>query len=184
MTGTHSYTQPDVYTIVLTITDDSGNTGTSVYQFVVVFDPDEGFVTGGGWIESPLGAYRANTSLTGPANYGFVSKYKRGAMMPTGQTQFRFKMGDLNFHSTSYDWLVLNRHSGRAQFKGQGEINGEDGFHFMIWAQDGGLNGNETDTFRIKLWLENADGSETVVYDNGLDRAIAGGSIVIHSGRE
>ena len=74
---------------------------------VVVYDPEGGFVTGGGWVDSPQGAYVPDPSLTGKATFGFVSKYKKGASVPTGQTEFQFKAGDLNFHSTSYDWPLV-----------------------------------------------------------------------------
>ena len=56
-------------------------------QFIVVYDPTGGFVTGGGWIDSPAGAYAANLSLTGKANFGFVSKYQKGANKPTGESR-------------------------------------------------------------------------------------------------
>ena len=45
-------------------------------------------------------------TLAGNANFGFVSRYKKGANVPTGQTQFQFQVADLNFHSSEYDWLV------------------------------------------------------------------------------
>ncbi len=172
-TGSHVYADPGVYTITLTVTDDDGDSGTAVHEFVVVYDPDGGFVTGGGWINSPAGAYSADETLDGKANFGFVSKYKKGASTPTGNTEFQFKAGDLNFHSSSYAWLVVTG-SDYATFKGEGAINGDDGYRFVIWAGD-----DEPDTFRIKIWIE-TDGDETVVYDNGFDQVIEGGSIVIH----
>lgn len=58
------------------MTDKDGGVGQSVYQFVVMYDPAGGFVTGGGWITSPAGAYAANPALTGKATFGFESKYK------------------------------------------------------------------------------------------------------------
>ena len=45
-----------------------------------------------------------------------------------------------------------------------------------MWAGD-----DAPDTFRIKIWWEEADGTEHTVYDNGSDQPIGGGSIVIHS---
>ena len=66
-------------------------------------DPDGGFVTGGHWINSPSRACTpddpTDEDVIGKANFGFVSKYKRGATPPTGNTEFNFKSGDLNFHS-------------------------------------------------------------------------------------
>lgn len=61
-------------------------------------------------------------------------------------------------------------------FQGIGTINGEGSYKFMIWAGDGG-----PDTFRIKIWEEDAEGIETVTYVNGFDQVIGGGNIVIHN---
>ena len=60
--------------------------------------------------------------MAGKTNFGFFSKYKKGATVPTGETEFRFKVADLNFHSTEYEWLVVA--GPRAQSKGSGTING------------------------------------------------------------
>jgi hypothetical protein len=47
---------------------------------------------------------------TNKAAFGFASKYEKGATVPTGKTEFQFKVADLNFKSTSYDWIVLLDH--------------------------------------------------------------------------
>jgi hypothetical protein len=119
------------------------------------------------------------TGPTGKATFGFVAKYKKGADVPDGQTEFVYKAADFNFHSSSYDWLVVTG-SDYARFKGTGTINGAGEYKFMLWAGDGtGTDG--ADTFRIKIWEEDESGNETVIYDNGMDQAIAGGSIVVHT---
>jgi PKD repeat protein len=179
VSGMHTYTTPGVYPVTATVTDDDGGVAASIFEFVVVFDPDGGFVTGGGSINSAAGAYRWDPLAEGKAGFGFVSKYKKGATVPTGNTQFRFKAGDLNFHSSSYEFLVVTMGGTNAQFKGSGTINGglaPNGteFRFMIWARD-----DSADTFRIRIWWEN--GGENVVYDNGFNQPISGGSIVIHT---
>jgi len=46
-----------------------------------------------------------------------------------------------------------------------------------MWAADG-----TPDTFRIRIWWEDAVG-EHGVYDNGALQAINGGSIVVHTGK-
>jgi hypothetical protein len=61
-----------------------------------------------------------------------------------------------------------------------GTVNGDnaptgDPYRFLIWARDD----DPDDTFRIKIWYE--DGGEIVVYDNGFDQAIGGGSIKVHN---
>ena len=97
---------------------------------------------------------------TGKTNFGFVSKYKKGADTPTGYTKFKFKDGGLNFYSNSYDWLEVTG-GDSAKFKGIGTINDEGEYKFMLWAGDG--TGDEgTDTFRIKIW-EEIDDTEYVV---------------------
>jgi PKD repeat protein len=174
VSGSHAYAEPGVYTVAVTLTDNDLDSDQRTYEFVVVYDPDAGFVTGGGWIDSPAGAYKPDLGLSGRANFGFVSKYKNGASVPTGNTEFQFRAGDLNFKSSSYEFLVVNQGGARAQYKGSGAINGSGAYKFMIWAGDG-----SPDTFRIRIWSESA-GVETTVYDNGYDQALGGGSIVIH----
>lgn len=170
------YIQPGIYTITMTLMDDDGGTGSASTQ-VVAYDPSAGFVTGGGWIDSPAGAYKADLSLAGKANFGFVSKYQKGATKPTGQTEFNFQTGNFNFHSSSYDWLVVTG-GNAAQYKGSGTVNGSGEYRFMLWAGDGA-----PDTFRIRIWTEDGAGTETDVYDNASNQPISGGTIVIHSGK-
>jgi len=123
--------------------------------------------------------------FTGKANFGFVSRYKKGADVPTGETEFQFKAGNLNFHSESYQWLVVA--GARAQFKGSGTINGSGNYDFILTAIDGAINGGgEIDKFRIKIWNPS---SEEIVYDNKIGADDGGndateldsGNIVIHT---
>ena len=179
VTGSHSYTEAGVYTISLIVTDDDGGSDQMDFQYVVIYDPKGGFVTGGGWIDSPAGAYIPDLSLTGKASFGFVSKYLPGAAAPTGNTEFQFKVADLNFHSSNYEWLVIA--GATAKFKGTGTINNEGEYKFKIWATDGDLQQmGGSDKFRIKIWEEDEFGVETVTYDNKIDTELGGGQIVIH----
>ncbi|MCB0017103.1 MAG: hypothetical protein KDE09_04885 [Anaerolineales bacterium] len=157
-----------IYDVCLTVNDGDLDSET-VCTMVVVYDPGAGFVTGGGWINSPAGAYTADPHLTGKATFGFVARYKKGANVPDGSTNFQFQVGDLHFESTSYDWLVVAGSS--AQFKGEGTINGSGSYQFMIWAGDG-----SPDTFRIRIWGEGG-----TIYDNGSQQLLGGGSVVVHS---
>jgi hypothetical protein len=180
--GRHVYSEPGVYAVQLTLRDEFGQSDTSTFEFVTVYDPSGGFVTGGGWIWSEPGWCQLDdvcAGAEGKANFGFVSKYKKGASVPTGNTEFQFKAGNLNFRSNDYDWLVVNQGGTNAQFKGEGAINGAvapsgENYQFMIWATDG-----SPDTFRIKIWYEDSSGP-VIVYDNGFDQSIGGGSIVVH----
>jgi uncharacterized repeat protein (TIGR03803 family) len=186
----HTFTAAGVYLVQLTVTDACGASGSvsqvgGIDAMVVVFDPSAGFVTGGGWINSPPGAYTANPALTGKANFGFESKYKKGASAPTGETEFQYKVGNLNFHSTSYQWLVVA--GAKAQFKGTGTINNAGSYGFILTAIDGEISGGGgADKFRMKI----TGSGGGLVYDNLLNAPdaddpttlLGGGSIVIHSG--
>jgi hypothetical protein len=112
VSGSHTYAVDGVYTVTLTVANPNQQSGQSVFQYVVVYNPSAGFVTGGGWITSPAGAYAANPALTGKASFGFNAKYQSGSTVPTGSTQLQFPAANLTFVSTSYDWLVIttNQH--------------------------------------------------------------------------
>jgi PKD repeat protein len=187
--GSHAYTAAGVYTVSIVVTDDDGGSDTrtsaaELTAYVVVYDPAAGFVTGGGWITSPAGAYVGDPALTGRASFGFVARYHKGASTPSGNTEFEFKAGDLKFKATSYEWLVVA--GSKAKYKGQGTINGTGQYGFMLTAIDGDSSaGSGTDAYRIKIWnLENG----SIVYDNEIGQpddsepstALGGGSIVVH----
>ncbi len=185
VSGDHSYSSAGVYVITLVVTDNYGATASATYYYVVVYDPSGGFVTGGGWIMSPAGAYRENVNLTGKATFGFVSKYLPGATVPSGNTEFQFKAGSLNFKSLDYEWLVVA--GAKAQYKGTGTINGSGYYGFMLTSIDGQVNGGGgIDKFRIKIWQGGS--TAAVVYDNkhgeedtsSAATELGGGSIVIH----
>lgn len=182
--ASHAYASAGVYSVALTVTDKDGGAGQSVFEFVVVFDVVAGFVTGGGWIDSPAGAYAADPSLAGKATFGFVSRYRKGATVPSGNLEFNFHIADLQFHSTSHDWLVVS--GSKVRFKGSGTIDGAGDFAFLVSAVDGAVSGDGVDTFRIKIWDKSTG---VVVYDSEMGRGdgapattvLGGGSIVIHN---
>ena len=120
-----TFTEAAVYEACVKGEDEPGNVGEETCAFLVVYDPTAGFVSGGGWVQSEAGYCQldeACETAQGKANFGFISRYKQGAQTPTGETQFQFAAGNLNFHSDSYDWLVIA--GPRAQYKGSGKING------------------------------------------------------------
>jgi hypothetical protein len=173
-----------VYSVAVTVTDDDNGAGSGSFNWVVVFEPSVRHVTGGGWVESPAGAYNANPTLVGRVTFGFVSKFEPGAPAPTGSTEFQFKAAGVNFKSSSYESLVVN--GARAQFRGVGKVNGAGAYAFLVSVIDGETSGGGgTDRFRIKIW--DATG---VIYDSqpgssdGSDptTALGGGNIMIHRG--
>jgi hypothetical protein len=181
----HSFPNTGVYTINVCVKDSAGASGCA-QVWIVVYDPNGGFVTGGGWINVGAGSYAADPTLTGRANFGFNSQYKKNANVPTGETEFNFQVGNFNFHSEAYTWLVVSGY--KAQYKGTGSVNGVSGYDFTLTAYDGDITGGGgADMFRIRITKTN---NGNVVFDNrngkptDMDTAdpqvIAGGSIVIH----
>jgi hypothetical protein len=182
---THTYPSAGVYTVSVTVTDQcSAASNTLKYEFVVVYDPNAGFVTGGGWINQPPDGFPA---LSGKANFGFVSKYKKGSNVPEGETEFQFKAGDINFHSSSYDVGSLVISGGKkASYRGSGTVNGVPDYKFLLIAYDGGA-GDGVDKIRMKITRIS---DNQVVYDNRTNSSedpdlsdltvLGGGSIVIH----
>ena len=171
-----------VYNMCVKGTDAANNT-TAIGEcvLVAVYDASGGFVTGGGWIMSPAGAYTPDPTMTGKATFGFVAKYKKGQQAPDGNTEFQFQAAGLNFKSTSYDWLVVA--GSKAQYKGVGTLNGTAGYSFMLTAIDGDDTARKPDKFRMKI-----TGPGGIVYDNQMNlpdtgdpaTILDGGSIVVH----
>ena len=180
---------PGVYTVTLRVQDKDGGTAVSstAPDYIVVYDPTGGFVTGGGWIWSPSGACRLTAACggaQGKATFGFVSKYIKGATTPSGNTEFNFQAGNLRFSAKEYEWLVVS--GGKAQYKGTGRINGAGDYGFMLTAFDGeqDSNGKSPDKLRLKIWNRETG---AIVYDNQMNAsdnstaatALGGGSIQV-----
>ena len=162
--------EPGVYDVCVRGVDDPGNVGDFTCSYLVAYDPAGGFVSGGGWIESDPGFCSLNelcAAAGGKANFAFVSKYKKGADVPDGQTQFDFKASNLKFHAEAYQWLVVS--GSQAQFKGSGTINGSGDYGFLLTAKDAKQGGQSEDSFRIKIW-DTATGDP--VYDNGSNQPL------------
>ncbi len=181
----HTYDETGLYRITLTVTDLLGTSDESIFEYVVVYNPKAGFVTGSGWIDSPAGALTADPNLTGKAEFNFDSKYQKGAKAPVGGTELILNSTDFTFESDSYGWLVIS--GAKVFLSGTGTINGVGGYGFLLTAVDGDLNGS-LDMFRIKIWNKADD---SVIYDSmpGADDpvdptgVVNGGTVVIHKGK-
>ena len=184
-TTSWTYGQAGVYTVTLTVEDDDGGSAMKTFQYVVVYNPTYGFVTGAGLITSIAGAYTPDPTLTGMASFGFVSRYTLGQQTPTGSTGFKFRVADMNFQSNNYQWLVIA--GAKAMYKGTGTINGQGNYGFMLSAIDEDITpSTDVDLFRIKIW--DKDNNDEVIYDNQLGEdddtdpttGIQGGNIKVH----
>jgi|GEM_PF-1125382 hypothetical protein len=98
VTAAHVYAASGTFTVSVTIRDDNGGTVTvTATTSVVVYNRSLSFVTGGGWIDSPSGAYTPGNStdanLVGRGNFGFVARYPSPtSTVPTGDTEFQLRV--------------------------------------------------------------------------------------------
>ena len=174
LTGSHHYVEPGFYSISITVTDDDGASDSVDLGEVFVFDPDT-FVTGGGWIISPEGAWTDMPTHTGKLTFGFVVRYDRTGSV-RGNLQVQLHKG-INLHAKAFDYLLIN--DGIAVFEGSGSVNGVDGFDFHVVAADERHAAGAEDRFWIRI---SRNGS--IVYNDGsypTGLAVRGKGIQIHT---
>ena len=73
-----------------------------------------------------------------------MSKYVKKDELPHGETEFRFLAADIKFYSTEHQWMIVA--GPKAIFKGDGQLNGEAGFQFLISAIDAELTPSTAST--------------------------------------
>lgn len=176
-TGSHVYAAAGLYTITLFVRDGAGHESAAALTVAIV-DPSAGFVTGGGWIQSPAGALVSDPLAQGQAHFSVSSQYKKGASIPTGSMKFDFKAGSFEVQGASQQWLVVS--GSRAWLRGSGTLKDGSACAFQLTLVDGG-----SDRFRLRVWLT---GSLAVVYDNqpgqpesgDASTPLGGGSVQIH----
>jgi len=113
---------------------------------ILVVDTEAFGGSGGGWFTPD-----PQTCVCTPgskATFGLVTKYQKGATVPTGNQEFHYKVDNINLHSTSFDWLVVS--GAQAQFQGTGTINGAGAFKFRVTVRDGDQIG-QPDRFEIRI---------------------------------
>jgi predicted GH43/DUF377 family glycosyl hydrolase len=161
--------EPGVYTLVVEAIDYAGNIAISDPIFFVVYDPDGGFATGGGWLITD----NESTLPSGRANFGFVTKYKNDNSV--GNLEFQYRDADINLKSTKIDWLAIS--TNKVIFQGVGTINGENLYTFRVKADDNGEPGVDVDFFSIKIW----EGIDTEIDPiHKAKNTISGGNIKVH----
>lgn len=171
----------------------SGCSETASVVYMPIYNPDGGFVTGGGWINSPQNTGVRFMQVAGNGNFGFNAKYKTGkneVNQVDGSTTFHVNAGGMNFKSSSHAAMSLVISNHKATYTGEGTINGQGGYEFRVIAVDGDIIAKGTpDRFRIKIWDKF---TKEVVYDNEIEALesaeptnfstqLGGGSVVIHT---
>lgn len=97
-TASHVYANAGTYSVSVTIRDDNGGTVVATATTsIVIYNRSQSFVTGGGWIDSPSGAYTPGNStdpnVMGRGNFAFVARYPSAtATVPTGETEFQLRV--------------------------------------------------------------------------------------------
>jgi hypothetical protein len=170
VTGSYTFRAAGIYKVKLTVTDKRGLSATrESLNYVAVADPSAGYVIGAGSIDSPVGAYADDPFAGGKAYFGFTSRYYKGKTVPQGITDFYYETRNMNFYSTSYEWLIVD--GAKATYKGTGKICGKSGeYKFVLSAVDGAYktgNSDRFDKFRIRI-TDKTTGVR--IYDNQLDQ--------------
>jgi hypothetical protein len=183
--GDHLFCNAGVYPVALTVTDNTGLSGTASRD-VVVLAPTGAAVGGGGWFMSPPGAYRKQRIHAGRASFSFVSA---GASQGAGPMTLKFHVADMVFRSARYESLSVG--GSRVQYQGSGTINGKGDYKFMLVAVDGSTSkAVRYSRLHLRVWHVDARSKADVVdYDNqgaartlsaaGEGSVIGGGAIVI-----
>jgi hypothetical protein len=174
VTGSHVYATPGIYTIQVTLQDNFGNSDQAIYEFIVVYDPSGGYVSGGGWIETSQG----------PGYFALNVRYKRNSTLPEGMTGFKLPDANLRLMSLSHDWLVIATNRSSAIYQGSGLLNealspAGTPYKFKIWAING-ITPGAPDAFRIRIWYVDVSGSTVVVFDNASPQPLSEGTIIVY----
>lgn len=153
----HTYTNPGVYTVTLTVTDGDGGSTTQTFQYLSVYNPtSQGLFSAGSKFTSPAGAYAANPNITGDVLFGLSYKYQ--GTMPIGDRQFtmNFKQANFTFNATDVSSLVIS--NGIGTLTGSGTINGETHvYNFLV-------TGSETNN-TIRIQITDPSSNNNVIYD-------------------
>jgi PKD repeat protein len=162
--------EPAVYKIDITLEC----SGCIAQAILVIYNPEGGFATGGGWI-LPLDD-GLNTYSNQRANFGFNAKYKKGD--PTGHIEFRYSDGYVDLKSSSVDQLVIT--GGKiVQFKGLASVNGVKNYSYFVKGIDESEPGINNDVFDIKIWAPGAS-----IEGDPNERAggtLSGGNIIVNT---
>ena len=183
--ASHTYTSTGTYAVSIVLTDKCGAATSTVYESIVVFDPRSGSVKGGGWFESPAGAYVENPTAVGRASFSFDASYDGFSNIPQGSSSFTFRAADLKFKSSQFELLLIDGET--ARLTGTGTVNGRAGHDILIamvdddtkLPRDKSKKQMKADRIRVRI----TDPSGAVIYDTQLgqsDDAIA--STHINSG--
>ena len=160
--------EPGTYAIEITLE----NSDATASAQLVVYNPQAGFVTGGGWIACDDSVDRRRPARI---SFGFNARYRRG--QPQGHLQVCYWDRSIRLSSTSIELLIISD-NGTAQFAGQARVNGERGYWFSVTAADNGKRGRGVDTFAIDIWAPGQSPDDAPA--ESASGTLRGGNIQLH----
>ena len=166
-----------VHTICVRGSDFADNVGATQCVLFAVYDPNGGFATGGGGANSPTGADSAHPTGSGPVTFAFNPKYlPNNSTVPAGDLEFHYDTGNIDFKSTSWDFLVVTAGT-HAQAQGSGKINNTNVCKFFLDAWDSSFQPGNVNAVGLRIY--NCDGATGDRYNLPTTPATRG-NIVVH----
>jgi hypothetical protein len=165
VTGSTVLTIPGVYSIKMTVTDASGQLGTSstvdgLDATIVVCPSTGGYIAGGGWIDTPRGAYTADPAFFGKAGFAFVSTSAGSAESTSGELELDLHRQGFKFNAVSFESQTVS--GSKALLRGTGTVNGAGGYKFLLATISSSFLDDGANRMRLKIW----NGSTgAVIYD-------------------
>ncbi|WP_299824537.1 SBBP repeat-containing protein [uncultured Pontibacter sp.] len=156
ITGEHTYQEAGIYKIGLTFTESCLSPSNTAYeQWIPIFDPEAGTVTGEGSMQLESGTLSFNF------NVAYGHKYNTAPQL--WRSHFTIE-GVGEFESGSVQWLVVT--GDRAAWEGEGTLNGTGYYGFITSVTDAGGDGpdDKGDRLRLKIW--NKGENNRLVYDS------------------
>ncbi|MFN8536496.1 MAG: PKD domain-containing protein [Thermomicrobiales bacterium] len=152
--GEHQYAR-GVYALSVTVADESGGVGQSLWRYIVIDDTEHAVAAGSARFTSPAGAVTARPNQAAPAALGFVAAYQAGV------TDVRFQVADLDFAGLSYSWVPAP--DGQLRLDAMGTVNGAGDYRLELTARDGNLPNGAGDRVRVAIWNRETG---ALVYDS------------------
>jgi hypothetical protein len=141
-------------------------------------DPGDVKLTGGGWFDSPAGAYLADESLGGKAHFNFPVHCGEEGEEPVGDLSLELPSAGFEFESAEIDSMIVL--GNEATLTGYGTVNGAGDYGFAAVAVEG-APGNSGDPNQLSMVIWDRD-SDSTVYDSDGPIDTGGGNIKIHTG--
>ncbi|MGA1864637.1 MAG: MopE-related protein, partial [bacterium] len=139
-------------------------------KLIVVYDPKGGFVSGGGLIE----ADDKVTGLSGKVEFSINARYIKDESR--GNLTYKFINKDLDLRSSKIDWLIII--GDYAYLRGQGKVNGQDGYFFQAIVKNLGTPGKGVDQFNIEIWHGDPDDLDSKLIHSFIN-VVAKGNILV-----